>query len=388
MRPFIFSAATMALVTCGFAAPVTQSLTTTTTKQTSFADNLTGYMTGFQNPSVDSSAGGKAICISGIVDITASANNFHINGQQPANQNALTEFLVEGVQINSTLSKQYLGGRNNVSGTYGIYSQLCFPNGTIDFTTVQFLTHGLGADRSYWNITPNYSYVDYAAEQGYTTFFHDLLGSGLFDHPDPLQVVQADFQLAITHELVQLPRKGGIAGHVFQHVMGVGHSFGSFQTLGITARYPDDLDAVVLTGFSSSTSGMVAAFSAGDLTIASQAQPLRFSDLPNGYFTTNSIQGTQFAFFRSPGFDQALLNICEANNQPITIGQYLTTVRLFAIATDFKGPIDVVNAKTTCQTVTATVFCPTILLRLSRMSSIRLRATALAIISRRDLDIS
>jgi hypothetical protein len=90
---------------------------------------------------------------------------------------------------------------------------------------------------------------------------------------------------------------------------------------------------------------MVAAFSAGDCTIASQADPVRFSGLPNAYVSFNNIQGLQFAFFRAPGFDPAMLNVCFTNSQPIAIGQYLTSIELFANATAFTGPIDVVDGE-------------------------------------------
>ncbi|KAE9382120.1 catalytic protein [Stipitochalara longipes BDJ] len=299
---------------------------------------------GFKNPRIESSVGGQAICIVGTVDVTASANNIRVNSQEPANQIVLTEFLVEAVQVNSTLAKQIVVGQNNVSGTYGIYSQLCFPNGMINASTIQFLIHGLGCDRSYWNNAPNYSYVDYAAEQGYTTFSYDRLGTGLSDHPDPIQIVQSEFQIAIAHELIQLLRTGRISNHTFEHVVGVGHSAGSFQTLGLTSQHPDDLDAAVLTGFGTSTGGMVAGFSSFDLTIASQAQPLRFSGLSNGYLTGKAIEGTQFAFFRAPGFDPAMLNLLEAAKQTISIGEYLTTTA-FPISKNFTGPIDVVTGE-------------------------------------------
>lgn len=187
--------------------------------------------------------------------------------------------MLENYQINSTLSKRVIGGQSHVSGNHGIHSQISCPNGTINATTILFLIHGVGFDRSYWNVAPNYSYVDYAAEQGYTTFFYDRLGTGLSDHPDPIQTVQVELQVAIAHELVQLLRTGGISNLTFEHVVGLGHSFGSIQTVGLTSQYPDDLDAAVLTGFSTSTSGQAIFFSALDLTIASQNQPLRFSGL-------------------------------------------------------------------------------------------------------------
>lgn len=141
-----------------------------------------------QNLSIQSSASGQAICTSGTIDVAAAANNVQINYREPANQSAVTELLVEIVQVNSTTGKQLAGGKNPVSGTFGIYSQICFPKaaGLSNATTIQFTIHGGGFDRSCWNVAPGYSYVDYAAEQGYTTFLYDRLGTGLFDCPDPL----------------------------------------------------------------------------------------------------------------------------------------------------------------------------------------------------------
>jgi pimeloyl-ACP methyl ester carboxylesterase len=253
--------------------------------------------------------------------------------------------VVEFTQINSTLSKRAIGSKSRTSGTYGIYSQLCFPNGTINATTIQFLIHGVAFDRSYWSVAPNYSYVDFAAEQGYTTFFYDRLGTGLSDHPDPIQVVQAELQVVIAHELIQLLRAGAVASHSFKNVVGVGHSFGSLQTIGVTSQYHKDLDAAVLTGVSTSSAELGLFLASLDLTIASQNQPLRFPDLPNGYLVSNSIESNQFAFFRAPNFDPALLNIAEVTKQTLTVGEFLTLGFIAAGSPDFTGALDVVNGE-------------------------------------------
>lgn len=341
MRSIIFSVVA-ALAACTFAAPLAESATS----PTSLSDDLSSYMTGFKNPSIQSSVGGQAICISGTIDIAASATNALINFQQPTNSSEVTELLLEIFQVNSTRRSQLAGGQSHVNGTYGTYSQLCFPKstGTINATTIQFLIHGSGFDRTYWNVASGYSYVDYAAEQGYTTFLYDRLGTGLSDHPDPIETVQISLQIAIAHELVQLLRRGGIANQTFQHVVGVGHSFGSAQVSGLTAQYPDDFDAVVLTGFSPDNSGIPIAFASLDLKIASQAQPLRFSDLPSGYLTATSIEGIQFFFFREPQFDPALLYLADATKQGITVGEFLA-IGASKVSANFTGPIDVVNGE-------------------------------------------
>ena len=141
-------------------------------------------------------------------------------------------------------------GPHQVSGNYGIYSQLCFPKSTgkISDTTIQFLIHGAGADRTYWDFAPGYSYVDYAAEQGYTTFIYDHIVLGLSDHPDPIQVLQTELNVEVDHELIQHLRAGSIAGQAFKNVVGIGHSFGSIQTHAVNVQYPTDLDAAVLVG--------------------------------------------------------------------------------------------------------------------------------------------
>jgi len=201
---------------------------------------------------------------------------------------------------------------------------------------------GGGFDRSYWNVAPGYSYVGCAAEQGYATFLYDRLGWGLSDHPDPLEIVQLELQVTIAHELIQLLRAGGISNHTFENVVGVGHSIGSVRISGITAQYPKDLDAAVLTGFSTDETGQLIAFSGLDLTIASQNQPLRFSGLANRYLTANSIEGNQYFFSRVPGFDPALLNLAEPTKQGLSVGEFLT-LGISSFSPNFTGPIDVVN---------------------------------------------
>ncbi|KAI1629492.1 Alpha/Beta hydrolase protein [Exophiala viscosa] len=335
------SFAAMALAAGAIAAPTS----TIAKRQLSFVDIPTGYLQGFKNPTVQSSAGGQAICISGMVDVTASANNIQIKLPDPTNQTEVSERIAEFLQVNSTLGQQALGGPNPVNGTFGIYSQLCFPaaTGTINATTIEFLIHGAGLDRTYWNTAPGYSYVDYAAQQGYTTFFYDRLGWGLSDHPDGTQIVQLPLQVEIAHELIQLLRTGGIANQTFEYVVGVGHSFGSSQTNRLTALHPDDLDAAVLTGFSTDNSGMAAGFAGFGLSIASQINPLRFSDRSNSYLTGPTIEGTQPFFFRWPGFDVAVLDIAEETKAGITWGEFFVNGQ--SVASNFTGPVDVVNGE-------------------------------------------
>ena len=199
---------------------------------------------GFNSPSISQSAGGKAICISGTIPVTATAQNEKILLPPPANQSVITETFVQYLSINSTTAEQVNGGDTTVSGTYKISAKLCYPNGystTGGNKTLQFLIHGIGFDKSYWDFTPGYSYVDDAADAGYPTFLYDRLGVGLSDHPDPIQVVQAPLQVEIAHQLIQSLRSGAFGNTKWSKIVGVGHSFGSIQTNGLTVKYPKDL---------------------------------------------------------------------------------------------------------------------------------------------------
>jgi pimeloyl-ACP methyl ester carboxylesterase len=244
----------------------------------------------------------------------------------PDNQTVVTETVVEFVQQGSTLSQQVMGEKHNVSGTHNINGKLCFPvGGAPSASSVQLLTHGVGFDKSYWDFfSAQYSYQDAAALKGYTTFSYDRLGTGLSDHPDPIQVVQGPLEVAIAHSLIQLLRSGAIGSTSFKKVIGVGHSFGSDITNAITAQYPQDVDAAVLTGFSVDSTGMIPFLSGLDLVIANEAQPARFGALPNGYLIAQSQAGNQFSFFRFPGFAQELLVAGTAAGQTFIIGEFFT----------------------------------------------------------------
>ena len=199
------------------------------------------YRSGIENPTITLSVGGHAICIQGIIPVEAAAMNLNPSYTGPANQNALSKTMLEYRKVNSTMASQIIQpGLVEVSGTYGIYSQLCFPaaSGTFNPNGLQFLIHGVGFDRTSWNFQPGFSYVDVAAQAGYTTFSFDRLGNGKSDHPDPIQVVQAPLQVAIAHNLIEKLKGGEIASTTFSNIVGVGHSFGVSRLSCSTPNIP------------------------------------------------------------------------------------------------------------------------------------------------------
>lgn len=331
----------------------------------------------FTSQVTGSTHGGNGQCIEKIVGIHASAMNTMLKFDLPANQSQVTETIVEflrkssdllllmiarGLQergceetltnikeVNATLPSQVMGPTQNISGTYPISTKLCWPATTSSpsNTTIQLLTHGVGFDKSYWDFySPSYSYQDAAARAGYTTLAYDRLGIGKSDHPDPIQVVQAPLEIEIAHQLIQSLRNGGDFGSAsFSKVIGVGHSLGSELTNAVTSKYPEDLDAAVLTGFSVDTAGQSNFFSGLDLVIARENQPLRFPELNNGYLIPQSIVSNQFGFFRAPNFDPLVLEAAEAAKQTFTVGELFTNSMFVRRAGEFRGPIDVVDGE-------------------------------------------
>ena len=238
---------------------------------------------------------------------TASATNTKILIPAPKTNPAVTEFYVELTQANSKLGAIAVGGPFNVVGAYRIYSKLCLPADPASakkVKTIQVLTHGGTLDHTYWDIAQGYSYVDQAAAANYATFSYDRLGTGNSDHPDPVQIVQLPLQIEIAHILMQKLRVGEIGDRSFEKVVGVGHSLGAAITQAVAAKYPKDLDALILQGTSTVFTYAFTGVASEDQQIANTDPSGRFRTLADGYHTPAPVpQAIQFGFYRYPGFD-------------------------------------------------------------------------------------
>lgn len=301
------------------------------------------YTAGFQDPVITASSNGSAICVTGLVNVTAAAQNVRFNLDIPANQSAATEIFVELLQSGSTLASQIGAGMANVSGTYLINARLCYPRDTgLNASAIQILTHGVGFSLTYWDSAPGYSYVDVAAAHGYATFLYDRLGVGESEKADPIQVVQGPLEISIAHSLIEMLKAGDFASTSFTHVIGVGHSYGSEITSAIAVDYPDDISAAILTGYALAGPGIAPFLASLDLQIASQNNPVRFSALNNGYLIQANAIGNQFAFLRYPGYPASNLNVAEVSKDTVTFGELLSMASS-GNATTYTGPVDVVN---------------------------------------------
>lgn len=314
-------------------------------------EDFTPQSAGLQSPNILPSLGGHATCVEGIIPVPASAQNTNLNYTGPSDVLGLTNTVIQFLQIQSPLAAMEMNqGPVAVQGTYNIASKICFPNTPVQNSgdlPLQFLIHGVGFDQSYWDFfDEEYSYIDYMAKKGYTTFSYDRLGVGGSAKPDPIEIVQSPLQVSIAHSLISMLRSGAIASTKFSKIVGVGHSFGSIQINAITKDYPADLDGAVLTGFSTNMMGLPAFLSGLNLDIASQNDPQRFPiSLPNAYTVSSSPISNQIAFFRYPNFSPDVLTAAEATKGTFTLGELFTLGQVSGVADQFKGPVDIVNGE-------------------------------------------
>jgi hypothetical protein len=82
------------------------------------------WETGFSNPITSTSRGGKAVCITGNVAVTATSNKLILALPIAANLTVVAQTLVDIYTAGSTFSTYVVKGNNQVKGTFNINAQL------------------------------------------------------------------------------------------------------------------------------------------------------------------------------------------------------------------------------------------------------------------------
>lgn len=196
-----------------------------------------------------------------------------------------TTFALNFTKQGTNFTQVVTTGYQTVRGSYNISAKYCMPdNSSSTNPTVQVLTHGIGFDKSYWDIpynNYNYSYVDVALANGYHTVSIDRFGIGNSSHAEPLNIVQAPAEVSALYDITMKLRNGTFpeVSTAFKKVVHVGHSFGSLQTYLLSATYPDSTDGIVLTGFSMNATWLAETLADWNLHLARLNQPLRFGNV-------------------------------------------------------------------------------------------------------------
>ncbi|KAI4236131.1 MAG: hypothetical protein L6R40_006256 [Gallowayella cf. fulva] len=244
------------------------------------------HFTFILTPVVFAAAATAKQCKNITVPVCISARNgvFDIPTLQ-GNADATT-FAQNLTSIRGNFTQEALLGYATVTGNYNISVKFCKPDvekGTNP--TVQVLTHGLGFDKTYWDLPfndYNYSYIDVAVDHhGFCTLSIDRLGEGNSSKADPLGVLQAPAEMSALYELTMMLRSGTLPSvpQAFNKIVHVGHSFGSGLSYLLAVMHPTASDGLILTGFSQNGSFLAPTVASWDSKLARLNQPLRFGNI-------------------------------------------------------------------------------------------------------------
>lgn len=278
-----------------------------------------------------------------------------------AENRVIPDYLLSGL-TSTTLSlagvEQLLNGVGNelqlaiVNGTYNIAGRFCEPEVHIPgrSDTIQLLVHGITYDRNYWSgggsLTgwegSDYSWLAHASAQGYPTLSIDRLGNGLSDHPDPITVVQKPAHVEVAHQVVQALRFGAVGGRTFNKIAYVGHSYGSLIGNTLAARYPADVDAVILTGFTNALKQAIAGVVVSPLGApAGLVDNDRFGNLTLGYMAMSNEIGARGVFYTNTEseWDASIVHRDWLDRGTYTLGEAVSTFFVNDVAADFDKPV-------------------------------------------------
>ncbi|KAK3112951.1 hypothetical protein LTR53_010236 [Teratosphaeriaceae sp. CCFEE 6253] len=244
-----------------------------------------------------------------------------------------------------------------ISNTYTLQAKLCTPDAANDKRALQLLTHGLLVDSRYWAVeidAAEYSYVQAAAEAGYTVLSYDRIGYGLSPIEDAYQVIQGPLEVEILRVITEMARNGTIASstlpvHVeaFDTVIHVGHSDGSELTAALLVAYPDLSSAAILTGFVFTSHTTPVSTASLGFEYAATNNPAYFGDRSSGYMVPVTVSNLQTAFYHRDnatdpaGYTNDLLAYGYSIKQPLTVAEWLSLRGLLTLvpAPAYKGPL-------------------------------------------------
>ncbi|KAL8670558.1 MAG: hypothetical protein Q9168_004906 [Polycauliona sp. 1 TL-2023] len=244
------------------------------------------YFSWFIAPLVLAGAVMAKQCLNFTVPVSVSARNGVFNIPTLQGNADATTFAQNLTSIRGNFTQEALLDYATVVADYDISVKFCKPdteNGTNP--TVQILTHGLGFDKTYWDLPfndYNYSYIDVAVDQyGFCTLSIDRLGEGNSSKADPLSVLQAPTEMSALYELTKMLRNGTLPNvpHAFSKIVHVGHSFGSALSYLLAVMHPTASDGLILTGFSQNGSFLPSTVASWDNKLARLNQPLRFGNI-------------------------------------------------------------------------------------------------------------
>jgi pimeloyl-ACP methyl ester carboxylesterase len=157
-----------------------------------------------------------------------------------------------------------------------------------------------------------YSYVEATTREGRAVYYFDQIGTGTSDKP-PSSALTLSTVASVLHQVIRKMRTStGKGGHGFSTVNVVGHSLGSYTAMYTAAKYPKDIDRLVVTGalhvpdaVGNAQQGLTTTMAPASVDPQLSATP-RYAELDKGYLTTNPGVRRQ-AFYYPRGADATVI---------------------------------------------------------------------------------
>lgn len=241
--------------------------------------------------------------------------------------------------------------KKTVNATYDIFGQYCTPKEHAKKNSSLIVAvHGVGFDHTYWNFNyKDYSFIRHAASHGYSVFAFDRLGCGKSSKPSKggFSVVQSPHELAILKEILRQTRQtSNVGGSKHSKITLIGHSYGSVQGQAISAQSPDLIEGLVLTGFSTNSTGTIPFFLAGTLTIANEVPDLpQLKKDPSIWLATASSQADSSQFNDPLYVEQGANKLARSSAQPVTLGTLFSISAISGPSMTYNKPVFVINGE-------------------------------------------
>ena len=221
------------------------------------------------------------------------------------------------------------------SGTYELAAVYCRPTMSQNHhdsdrdLPLQILLHGSTYTKEYWDrgswgyADPKYSWTKAMNRNGYSTLAVDKLGSGVSSRPDPVYDVQLPLQMETVHSLIMQIKTGNAGIPIPSKFIFVGHSSGSILGADLAQTHPDDVDAVVLTGYTAGGASNKGGIPSYHYLPAAISAPSRFpSSLNYGcYLLINSEVNRTSAFYYENHYDPDIPHLDYLTQGPQPIGE-------------------------------------------------------------------
>ncbi|KAJ7773962.1 Alpha/Beta hydrolase protein [Mycena metata] len=267
----------------------------------------------------------------------------------------VNDWTINEARRDSATTFNPIAGPSTTTGDFSISARFCTPVKQTNVSqTVLVMTHGLGADKTYWDPSltlaggAQYSLTQAALARGYSVFTYDRLGTGQSTKADPHNVVQFPIQVEILAALTRLllaPNSTYTLKTPIKSTFHFGHSYGSFVAASLAAQYPELAGGISLSGYSGLFDFFNVFIAGWQSRIAAQLDPSRWGKLQSGYLTPVDIYADSYEDFKTPYFDHAVAEWVTTTKSPYAVGELATLGQTFYNFSSYTKPVQVYSGR-------------------------------------------